>query len=448
MRNDPRNMLNNSNMHQRQVFAVLIGLGLSVLDGFDVLAISFAAPEIAREWNISAKAIGMVLAMELIGMSIGSIFLARLADKLGRRPVTIACLIFMGIGMLCSARADSVTSLSIWRIATGIGVGGMLATVTALVAELANEKRRSLCVAMTSVGYGLGAALGGLAAATVIDAYGWRALFYIGGAASLLFFPLVYFFVPESIAWLLLKQPADALRRVNNILTRFNKPLLEALPPVATTQKNQDSWLSLFSNNMLQPTVLLTCCYFLQISTFYFLMKWVPSLIVARGFTSADTGEVLMVASLAGVCGSLLFGLLSQRFELFKFSIAVFLAASVALGLFGFSGDSLVSLTAYCSLAVFCVNAGIAGLYAVMARVYPTAVRAFGVGFTLSIGRGGSIVTPIAVGFLVALNISQSALFLIVSAAPFIVAILFVFLRNNYLRTAALSADGEDTSSA
>jgi MFS family permease len=121
-------------MSRLQIAAVATTVGLNGLDGFDVLSISFASPGIASDWGIDRAALGFVLSMELIGMALGSVLLGNLANRIGRRPTMLACLILMTLGMFMATTAQDVTSLSIWRVLTGLGIGGMLAATNAVAA--------------------------------------------------------------------------------------------------------------------------------------------------------------------------------------------------------------------------------------------------------------------------------------------------------------------------
>ena len=158
---DPRELLEHSAMNGFQVMAVVICIALNALDGFDVLAISFASPGIAAEWSINRAELGVVLAMELVGMAIGSITLGGLADRIGRRPTILACLVLMTAGMYMASLSQSISGLLTVRFVTGLGIGGMLASTNAMVAEYSNARRRNLAVILMATGYPLGATLGG-----------------------------------------------------------------------------------------------------------------------------------------------------------------------------------------------------------------------------------------------------------------------------------------------
>src|SRR5687767_8202140 len=178
---DPRGIIARLPMRRRQTIAVVLCVMLNALDGFDVLSISFASPGIAAEWAIKPAALGFVLAMELIGMAVGSILLGGLADKIGRRPTVLGCLVVMAVGMFMATTSTGVLGsalhsvlslfmmpadyrlldLSIWRVITGVGIGGMLAAINAVAAEFSNAKRKSLNISLMAIGYPIGAALGG-----------------------------------------------------------------------------------------------------------------------------------------------------------------------------------------------------------------------------------------------------------------------------------------------
>ena len=125
---DPREILLKSPMTTMQVIIIALTVGLNGLDGFDVLSISYASPGIAAQWGIERGALGLVLVAELVGMAIGSIFLGGVADKIGRRPLMLGCLVCMALGMFMVTTTDSLVVLSTWRVITGLGIGGMLAS--------------------------------------------------------------------------------------------------------------------------------------------------------------------------------------------------------------------------------------------------------------------------------------------------------------------------------
>ena len=388
-------------MGRLQIAVVAITICLNALDGFDVLSISFASPGIAVEWGIDRAALGIVLSMELMGMAVGSIVLGGVADKIGRRPTILGCLVLMTAGMFMATTVASVVELSLWRLVTGVGIGGMLASINAVAAEFSNRQRRHLSVSLMSVGYPLGAVVGGTVAALLLRGHSWRSVFYFGASVTATLIPIVFLIVPESVQWLARKQPAGALETINTALKRMGHAVVTSLPDMPGN-KDARSPLDIFAPGLVKTTTIVTLAYFLHITTFYFIVKWVPKIVVDLGFAASSAAGVLVWTNVGGALGATVFGLLTQRYGVKGLTIAVLLMSTVAVALFGRTPADLQRLSLICGIAGFCTNAGIVGLYAIIAQAFPTDVRAFGTGFTIGVGRGGSVLAPIVAGFLFA----------------------------------------------
>ncbi len=160
MNDDPRRILDKAPMSLIQIFIIAITLGLNAMDGIDVLSIALASPDIAKEWNLSELVLGIIMSMELVGMAIGSIALGWVADTIGRRKTILGCLVMMAVGMFMVTVSANITQLSIWRIITGLGIGGLLAAITAITAEFSNLKNRALCISIMAIGYPIGGLCG------------------------------------------------------------------------------------------------------------------------------------------------------------------------------------------------------------------------------------------------------------------------------------------------
>tara|TARA_R110001599_G_scaffold353880_1_gene601983 strand:+ start:97135 stop:98394 length:1260 start_codon:yes stop_codon:yes gene_type:complete len=382
-----------------QYVVIALCVVLIALDGFDVLAISFAAPGITDEWGINRATLGIVLSMELAGMALGSVLLGRLADRIGRRPTILFCIVIMAVGMYLAARADSVISLSVIRFITGLGIGGMLASVNAMAAEFANTRRRAACVSLMAAGYPLGVILGGAISSVLLAKFDWRAVFEFGASVTILVLPLVWYFLPESVTWLSHRQPPGALVRVNKTLKRMGLSAVTALP-VSRAAPQQPGWLELFTPALAKTTVLLTLAYLAHIMTFYFILKWIPKIVVDMGYTAAYAGSVLVWANVGGLAGALLLSALTQHFNVRALVIVAMLASTVLVNIFGLGQASLTQLALVAACAGFFTNGAVVGLYAIFAQSFPTNVRAGGTGFVIGVGRGGAVLGPIIAGVL------------------------------------------------
>ncbi len=426
-------------MSAMQVVAVAITVGLNALDGYDVLSIAFASTGIRAEWGVGDAGLGFVLAAELIGMAFGSILLGRVADVIGRRPLMLGCLVVMASGMFLATVARGVYDLSAYRIFTGLGIGGMLAAINAVAAEFSNGKRRHMCVSIMAIGYPVGAAIGGTFANLMgFSEENWRIVFYLGAAVTAAFIPLVYFLVPESVHWLTRKQPAGALTRINATLKRMGHQVVDKLPDLTTEERPEhESALErfkrtigpIFAKGLLPTTIIIACAYFFHITSFYYLIKWIPDVVAGMGFTGAGPSWVLVAANVGGAIGGALFGFATLRYGLKPLTITVLLLSTVGVTIFGRAPADFFWLCAISSGANFCLNSAIVGLYAIMAHAYPTHARAQGTGFAIGVGRGGSVLAPIIAGFLFAADISLPVVSMIMGAGSLIAAIVLFFLK-------------------
>lgn len=396
---DPVQILDRSAMNSFQIMAVVVCILLNALDGFDVLAISFASPGIASEWSINRAELGVVLAMELFGMAIGSITLGGLADRFGRRPTILLCLILMTVGMYCASLTTSVTELLVVRFATGLGIGGMLASTNAMVAEFSNAKRRNLAVILMAAGYPLGAIVGGYISTILLAQFDWRAVFEFGAAATGAFLIIVWFFLPESIGYLARKQPVGALEKINKTLKKMGHEEVEALPAIPD-EKTGSSYRTLFTDRFRRLTLLLIVGYFAHIMTFYYILKWIPKIVVDMGYHASLAGSVLVWANVGGAIGALMLGLLASGAMLRKLLIGVLVLSFVMIFVFGLGQDNLTSLATVAAMTGFFTNAGVVGFYALLASSYPAEVRASGTGIVIGIGRGGAALGPVIAGLL------------------------------------------------
>ncbi|PCD01981.1 MFS transporter [Sphingomonas spermidinifaciens] len=352
-------------MHRVQIIAVVLAVLLNALDGFDVLAITFAAPGIAADWGIGPARLGLALSAGMVGMTIGSLVLAPLGDRRGRRPLVLVCLVLMGGGMALTATATGLASLCLWRVVTGIGIGGMVAAANAVAAEFANERRRDFCVAAMAVGYPAGGLVGGFAVADLAATQGWQAIFVAGGIVTLAFVPVVYAALPESLAFL-----AGANGSPEKLAALARRLDLPALPAAPAERARSGSIAALFGARYRRLTLLLVAAYFLHILAFYFFSGWLPKAMADLGHAAPDAIRTSALMSLGGVIGGALLGWAAPRLGLHRLLIAAMLVTSASFAAFALLTDlSALQPTAF--VAGMGIFGGIVGLYALLARGFP-----------------------------------------------------------------------------
>ncbi len=409
-----------------QYATIVICFLMNMLDGMDVMVISYAAPTIAKSWSVTPEALGMVFSAGLFGMTFGALFLAPYADLIGRKSLILISATIMGISIYLTALSASIIPLIAFRFISGLGIGSMLASTAALAAEYTPSKTRDFWVSFVISGYPVGAVLSGLVAARIIPVSGWQAMFQMAGIVTFLSLPLIQLFLTESVGFYLKSQPLHALERANGILTRMGHPLLDSLPP-KTTKSAGLPIKSLLDAAYKRSTIQLWISLFLAFATLYFLTSWIPKLATNAGLSielAIYAGTVFNVGAFFGITTQ---GYFSSLFGLKK-TIGVFLILTgVLMAAFKLFIGSSVILVVFALLG-FGIQGGFVGLYAVAARLYPTEFRTTGVGWSIGIGRLGGIIGPAVGGVLIGMGLSMVTNFLIYAIPTIFAGIMTMYI--------------------
>jgi len=417
---DIRELIDTGPVKKLQISVIGICCILNILDGFDVLAIAFAAPPIADEWAIQPAALGLVFSAGLIGMALGSMFIAPLTDRIGRRAMIVICLVAITTMMVVTGLARSVTQLIVARALTGLGIGGMLASLTAMVAEYTPDRHRNLTIGLLQAGYPVGGTVGGVIAAWIVPEYGWRALFFIGATMGALMVPLAAMALPESLVFLVQKQPAKALDKINRILRGMQQAPLDVLPAAPAAAKS-GSVTALLTSLRRANTLRLWLAFLLNSLTVYFVLSWVPKIVVDAGLPLEQGILAGLMVNAGAVIGIPTLGYLSGARGLRPLILTFLLLGTGFVALFGFLPQSVPLLLTVGFLIGFFVMGGFIGLYSVAARIYPTEMRTTGIGWTIGVGRIGAIMGPYLGGIMIALQWSTATNF-VFFAMPLLLA--------------------------
>ncbi|WP_454765920.1 MFS transporter [Cupriavidus campinensis] len=428
-----------------QIAAVAICVAINMLDGFDVLALALTAPSIAKDWGLKPTELGVLFSASLAGMAIGSLTIAPVADRAGRRPTVLACLVLLSVGMIASAFAHDVTQLGLLRFVTGLGIGGVLPSINTLVAEYSSARRRDLSISMMTVGYSVGATLGGLAAVYLVTHHGWRSVFLAGGVLSIAMFPVALAMLPESLDFLAARRPAGALDKINRILGRLGQTALAALPPQRAAAA-QRVFGELLRGTQRRSTVIASAAFMLVMLTFYFLLSWTPKMLVDMGLTveSGISGSVVM--NLSGVVGGVALGWLTARYGLKRMAITYFSLCFASVVVFTLISPSTANLIAMAALIGFFMNGAVVCLYALAPRVFPPQVRATGTGLALGFGRLGGTIGPYLAGLLIAAGWSRTAYSAVLAAPMLLAGVLFAVALAGEARAARRAASSVPSS--
>ncbi|QKR99796.1 MFS transporter [Sphingomonas sp. CL5.1] len=429
------NPLDAAPMRARQILVLVLAVLLAALDGYDALSMAFVAPVLGRDWGIGKDVIGLLLSSSLVGMAAGAIVLSPVADRLGRRAVVLGAIVLLTIGTALSAAAGSVPMLAAARGLTGIGIGVMVAMTTLISAEFTNARRRSLAVAaVATLGFPLGGVLGGLASSAILKAATWHWVFLTGSICGVVLFLLVASALPESPSFIIARRPADALQRVNRVLARLNQPGIVDLPQ--KVDHRHGSYGALLAPGLLGVVLRLMATAILIATTSYYIINWLPQMVVDAGFSPAQGSMVSALSGAIGFVGGVGFASLASRFSPIRVAATAMAGAAITLVAVGLV-PPVIALFVIAAGALSLCLAGTTGmLYAIMADSFPAALRASGMGLVMGAARIASAAGPATAGMMFAHGMTRAGVSLIFAVGPLVAAALIGTLHRQSSDTA------------
>lgn len=415
-----------------QTLVLVLCLLAMTVDGYDLYVAGILAPAIASDLRVPAKALTLVFFSQQVGVAIGAIIVGPIADCWGRRSCLVVSVLSVGLLTLATPLSRSIAELALFRGASGFFISGVLPTAITLTSEFAPRRWQATSTSLLLVGYTLGAALTGGAAAIVVSAFGWRSAFLLGGALATICGAVVAIWVPESLQFRARRNPFDP----------HIGPLLARVDPSFQADGARIRWtcgaeagartarlLDVFRGGRSTPTLLLWASLFLTFGLTALLASWASTFFLqGQGVTVARYGGVQALAALGGVPGTLFAGPLIERLGFGRVLITIFLvysAVMVAVGILPFgTTPSVVALTSLHAIAA----AATAGLAVMAVYLYPPAIRATGLGWSFGIGRVGAIVGPVIGGALVASRLPLAQTYALIAVAPAVTAALVLAL--------------------
>lgn len=430
---DLRQRIDTSTMSGYQWLIIGLCTFLNALDGYDVLAISFTSNAVTDEFGLSGTELGVVMSAALFGMAVGALTLGPVADRIGRRPMTVLALIVNAAGLFLSATATSAWELGIWRVITGLGIGGILVGTNVLSSEYASRKHRGLAISVYAAGYGIGAALGGTAMVGLINTYGWRSVFITGGIMTIISLALVLPLLPESASYLYNRQPKNAQQKAEQIARRLGYTEAVDLMPVTNTAQRAENVPGigkLFDKQHRRVTIVIWITFFVIMFAFYFVNSWTPRLMNASGLSENLSMIVTVMLTLGGAIGSVVFGLFTARWStrvvLSRFTVL----AAVLMAVFVFSAQWIAVVLVLGVVVGLFINGCIAGLYVLTPQSYSSGMRSTGAGWAIGIGRFGAIIAPTVTGALMDSGWTPQAIYVSVGVVILVATVTLHFMRN------------------
>jgi MFS transporter, AAHS family, 4-hydroxybenzoate transporter len=416
-----------------------------VLDGFDAQTIGFLAPSIADTTGIPIRTFGPIFSAGLLGLMIAAMATGPIADCWGRRWPLIFSTFSFGIFALLTARATSFSQLLALRFLTGLGLGGAMPNIVALASEYVPKRLLSVFVAVLFIGMPLGGVLCGTISSWMIPVWGWPSVFYLGGIVPLAMAVLLVMVLPESVQFLVIR--GKDIPKVGRILSRISPDLTAAQVDLASvSQDRRREGLPvkyLFIEGRSLGTIFLWIPNFMNLLLLFFINSWLPALLRQSGMSVAASLRATAFLNLGGIVGCLVEGPLLNRYPAARVLFAEFALSGVFIG-------ALALIPGFFPLAIavifglgFMVIGAQAGLNALAARFYPTAIRSTGIGWALGVGRIGSIVGPLLGGLLLSLGWKPREI-LISGTTSAVCACLVILLASRVQANATAYTSGSD----
>jgi MFS transporter, AAHS family, 4-hydroxybenzoate transporter len=370
---------------------VLCGL-VVLLDGYDIQTMALAVPSLSAQWGILPSRFGLALSASLIGLMVGAGLLAPLGDKYGRRPLLIGGMALLGVASLGTILSTAPAHLVFWRFLTGLGLGASIPNGTALTSEYMPARRRAALVTLMFCNMAVGAFVAGFTAPAIIETWGWRGIFVVGGILPLAVSLILYFFAPESVRFLLARDPDDS--RIRRILLRIAPDANAMFVRSEIQTAERHSVLALFVREYRLRTLLIWCAFILNLFVLYTLISWIPTLLRSAGWAAANASRGVGIINAGGVVAGLLISAFVDRNRTLPAMLVAYIGVAVSLALF-----MILPSGAIWWLLLAVIGGGTSGaqmtLNALAAGIYPPVIRATGVGWATSTGRVGAALAPL-----------------------------------------------------
>ncbi|WP_168415273.1 MFS transporter [Acinetobacter indicus] len=422
-RMEVQNFIDSIPLSRLQKVIIVLCFLVAAMDGFDIAAVGFIAPALIAEWSLSPADLAPLFLSGVFGLMLGAFMFGPLADKFGRKRIIIWSVIIFGIGVLISAFSPNLTTLVILRFLTGLGLGGAMPNAVTITSEYCPTSRRSTLVTVMFCGYTMGAAAGGLLSGQLIQLIGWQGILIIGGLVPLLTLPFLYYFMPESLRFMVLNKFSK--EKIDTVIRKM-APKGQVIPELvaSVTEKQNVSVRELFSKDYFAGTLLFWCAFTMGSIIIYMISSWMPTILKNEGFDLQSASWITSAFQIGGTVGALVIAFFmdkigQSRVLTISYVVGAFCVLLLSTGVSNLSTMLIV-------LGIFGIGAGISGshvgIHVFCSSYYPTHCRSTGVSWAGGAGRLGSFIGSGAVGWLMVSGLSGEQIVNLLTIPAFLAA--------------------------
>lgn len=390
----------------RLLSLILCGLVMFV-DGYDLAAMPLAVPHVTHAFGLPAADFAIALSAVLLGLGLGAVLLAPLGDRFGRRRVIVLGAIALGITTMGAATGATVVEFAIWRLINGMALGACLPNVTALTAEIASPDKRASTLTVVSLGISIGAIVSGLIVPPLVALAGWRAIFTIPGALTLLLAVALRLWLPADAP----RRPAEESRDEDRPAPRkADIPLVRLLRPP-----------------LLWPALIFALLYGVNAFALYLVTSWLPTLLPQAGFAVDAAARYLSLQQFGGFLIGLILARLLDRGHAVKALAGTYALIAIAFALFSAVAPDPIGW----GVLILIAGGGISGAHlailAVATGFFPRDLLSTALGFGVAVARIGAIGGPLLGGHIIGAGMNVPAFFLI-AALPALACLAMTLL--------------------
>lgn len=402
-----------------QALVIIVCVFIFLFDGFDVAVIAFASNPLAEYFQLNEEALGLLLGLDYVGVVLGSVVIAPLSDRFGRRSVLLVNLAVLAVGVYCTSLANDVYVFAIFRQISGLAAGAILPIALSLGNEsVFSPKHKNVTVALLTLSGPFGGIIAGAATNILAPQYGWQSIFVFGGIMLGVIFIVSWLVLPHSVEFLSKRRAEGDLERVNKIRRKMKVEELDALPEIETDTKVGVK--GILSAQYLRSSVLLWVVFSLLMFSLQFIFKWTPKILTKQGMEMLDANKITMGLILGGIVGIIFMGRMSSRYPLKNLVAGAFIfGALVSIG-FVSVGTTFGLLFGFAFLVGSSLQACYAGMNISAMRIYDTQARSTGTGWMMGIGKIGGILGPMVAGVLFGAGYGKFAVVILLFVVPFI----------------------------
>jgi MFS transporter, AAHS family, 4-hydroxybenzoate transporter len=381
---------------------------VQICDGYDLNSVAWAVPSLIRVWHLPPSTFTAAFLWSSIGIMVGALSAGPIGDRFGRRPLMIASLTIVGLASLLSAFASSLGTLSLLRFFTGLGIGGAFASAAALAGDYAPHRLRATVIMATFTGAPLGGFLGGQIVALLLGQSGWPVIFIIGGVFPLLLVVALALWLPESPRFLAARQTLSP--RHAAVLERLD--IAPAGNGAVDIARGNPIWM-VFEQGYVLQTGLLWIIYFCSLLDLFLFVYWMPTVLNMIGMSPAQAVFASSLRDLGAIFVVLYLGLAIDRIGPERALALHYAAGAVFIAVIALFALPYAMLCIITFLAGMTIIGSQTGLNGTCGKLYPARMRTSGLGWALGIGRLGAIAAPVLGGYLLAIGVAPTRIFLV-----------------------------------